>query len=460
MSIDRTLQAYQRFGVNLGLERIERLLADLGNPHQRVPTIHVAGTNGKGSVCAYLSSILAAAGYRVGRYTSPHLVDWNDRICINDRLIASDTLQQTLDRVAAAISPNFPCPTQFEVLTAAAWLYFAEQAVDIAVVEVGLGGRLDATNVIDRPLVSIITSISWDHWERLGNSIAAIAGEKAGILKSGCPAVIGELPPDAQAVVAARLAKLNCPAVWVKPARRVDAKLGVDQAEHFDSFPVPTMPLACYNGFEYPLPLAGEVQFSNSALAIEAIECLRQQGWSIADAAVQKGMANAKWPGRLQWVKLDGDRLLLVDGAHNVASAQALRHYVDTLTPEPQPIAWVAGMLSTKDCKGILRALLRSGDRLYLVPVPGHGSADVTELAQLAREICPQLTHCQIYHDLSEGLKAAIVEETLTVLCGSLYLVGHFFQQLKGSIQVAEEIPLPSPLKRGKPSNSPLFKGG
>jgi dihydrofolate synthase / folylpolyglutamate synthase len=419
MSIERTLQAYQRFGVNLGLERIERLLADLGNPQQRVPVIHVAGTNGKGSVCAYLSSILAAAGYRVGRYTSPHLVDWCERICLNDRPIAPETLQQTLDRVTAAISPDRPCPTQFEVLTAAAWLYFAEQAVDIAAIEVGLGGRLDATNAIDHPLVSIITSISWDHWERLGNSIAAIAREKAGILKSGCPAVIGELPPDAQAVVSKRLAELNCPAVWVKPAQRIETESG----GHATS----TLPLACYNGLEYPLPLAGEVQQMNSALAIEAVNFLRQQGWSIADAAVQTGMARAKWPGRLQWVKLDGDRPLLVDGAHNVASALALRQYVETL-PNSTSIAWVMGMLSTKDCKGILQALLRSGDRLYLVPIPGHSSAELTELAALAAEICPQLNSCQLYDELSEGLQAAIAHETLAVLCGSLYLVGHFFQ--------------------------------
>jgi dihydrofolate synthase/folylpolyglutamate synthase len=431
MSIDRTLQAYQRFGVSLGLERIKRLLTDLGNPQQRVPAIHVAGTNGKGSVCTYLSSILAAAGYRVGRYTSPHLVDWCERICLNDRPIAPPTLQKTLDRIAAAITPDRPCPTQFEVLTAAAWLYFAEQAVDIAVVEVGLGGRLDATNAIDRPLVSIITSISWDHCERLGNSIAAIAGEKAGILKSGCPAVIGELPPDAQAVVANRLAELKCPAVWVKPAQRVEEEQRVQPTETptFSSSH-PTLPLACYNGLNYPLPLAGEVQFSNSALAIEAVNSLRQQGWAIADAAVQTGMANAKWSGRLQWVTLEGDRALLVDGAHNLASAQALRQYVDTLAPQSMPTAWVVGMLSTKDRKGILQALLRSGDRLYLVPVPGHSSAELTELAQFAEDICPQLKSCQIYGDLSEGLTAAAIDEILTVLCGSLYLVGHFFRQL------------------------------
>lgn len=155
--ISQQLDKYGRFGVHLGLERIQKLLAALGNPQQRVPIIHVAGTNGKGSVCAYLSSVLTQAGYRVGRYTSPHLVSWCERICVNEQPIAPDILAATLAQVEAAIASDTETPTQFEVLTAAAWLFFAQQAVDIAVIEVGLGGRLDATNVVDAPLVSVIT---------------------------------------------------------------------------------------------------------------------------------------------------------------------------------------------------------------------------------------------------------------------------------------------------------------
>src|ERR671932_2919531 len=153
MDIDSFLKPFQRFGVHLGLERIQRLLADLGNPHHRVPIIHVAGTNGKGSVCAYLSTVLAEAGYRVGRYTSPHLVDWNERICLNEQPISTDTFRELLLQVKAAIPEDCEdSPTQFEVVTAIAWLYFAQQQVDIAVMEVGLGGRLDATNVCNYPL--------------------------------------------------------------------------------------------------------------------------------------------------------------------------------------------------------------------------------------------------------------------------------------------------------------------
>jgi dihydrofolate synthase/folylpolyglutamate synthase len=178
MTIDHYLKPYQRFGVHLGLERILLLLEKLGNPQQKVPIIHVAGTNGKGSVCAYLSSILTAAGHKVGRYTSPHLVNWTERICINELPIAEEKLINLLEIIQQKIPENEPdTPTQFEVITAAAWLYFAQEKVDIAVIEVGLGGRLDATNVVSNPLVSVITSLSMEHWLILGPTLRDIALE-------------------------------------------------------------------------------------------------------------------------------------------------------------------------------------------------------------------------------------------------------------------------------------------
>lgn len=230
MNIDSLLQPFQHFGVNLGLSRIVQLLANLGNPHERVPIIHVAGTNGKGSVCAYLSSVLTAAGYRTGRYTSPHLVDWTERICLNEQQIPHNELCQLISQVQAAINTDDECPTLFEVMTAAAWLYFAQQQVDVAVVEVGLGGRLDATNVIYDPLVTVITSISREHWQQLGPTIADIAGEKAGILKSGCPVVVGTLPPDAQKVVRSRAQELQCPLITPQSAHQLSSEFAEYQS--------------------------------------------------------------------------------------------------------------------------------------------------------------------------------------------------------------------------------------
>jgi dihydrofolate synthase/folylpolyglutamate synthase len=428
VEIDSLLKRFQRFGVHLGLERINRLLADLGNPHHAVPIIHVAGTNGKGSVCAYLSAVLTEAGYRVGRYTSPHLVDWTERICLNEQPISLEELKQLLLQVQAAI-PDFSedSPTQFEVITAVALLYFAQQQVDVAVVEVGLGGRLDATNVSDRPLVSIITSISLEHTQQLGDTYAKIATEKAGILKPQAPAVIGQLPPDAEAVVKARVVELACAAVWVKPAVELLSpppnNQGTPQTSLNQEIPYRW---AEYQGIKYPLPLLGEMQLSNSALAIATLQILQQQGWKIAEDTIASGMAKTKWAGRLQWFTWR-DRSILIDGAHNPDAAQFLRRYVDTLDT---PVIWVMGMLSTKDHANVFRALLGRGDRLYLVPVPDHSSADPNALATLAQNLVPELTDCRTYPELAIALEAAVaVPETLTVLCGSLYLIGHFFQQ-------------------------------
>lgn len=411
-AIDSLLEPFQYFGVHLGLERIERLLANLNNPHNRVPIIHVGGTNGKGSVCAYLSSILTEAGYKVGRYTSPHLIDWTERICLNEKPIKAETLAKILQQIQSAIDPKEESPTQFEVITAAAWLYFAQSRVDIAVMEVGLGGRLDATNVIDRPLVSVITSISKEHWQRLGPTVADIAREKAGILKANCPTVIGKLPPEAAEVFTSKIQELNCPTVWVKDAELIEDRLN----------------WAKYRDLEYPLSLLGEVQLTNSALAIAACQILQQQGWNISTTALQTGMKKTRWLGRLQWTNWK-NLSLLVDGAHNPAAAIALRNYVDT---QAKSVIWVMGMLSTKDHEDIFKALLRPQDELHLVPVPEHSTAEPQELANLAQQVCPQLSQCQTYSDVFTALDRVEKEkqnsDRLVVLCGSLYLIGYFFK--------------------------------
>jgi dihydrofolate synthase/folylpolyglutamate synthase len=434
--INQRLEKYARFGVHLGLERIQHLLAALDNPQQRVPIIHVAGTNGKGSVCAYLSSVLVQAGYRVGRYTSPHLVSWCERICVNEVPIAPEILASTLAQVETAIAPDVETPTQFEILTAAAWLYFAQQSVDIAVIEVGLGGRLDATNVVDRPLVSVITSLSREHWQRLGPTLADIAGEKAGVLKPDCPAVMGPLPAEAEAVVVARSQAVGCPVL--RPP------IAALEADGWASYPAtaPGQP-----PLRYRLPFLGAHQQINSAIAIATLYALREQGWHISDAAIQTGMAQARWPGRLQWLTwqaADGQSYpWLIDGAHNPAAAQTLRQYRDDLqrqsslappvadlpSPLPSTTTWLMGMLSTKDHADVLQALLRPGDRLHVVPVPGHATMPPAELQAIAQQVCPELAACTIYENLSAGLAGAIADpESVRVLCGSLYLIGHFFQ--------------------------------
>ena len=416
MTIDHYLKPYQRFGVHLGLERILLLLENLGNPQQKVPIIHVAGTNGKGSVCAYLSSTLTAAGYKVGRYTSPHLVNWTERICINGLPIAEENLIDLLEIIQQKIPENeADTPTQFEVITAAAWLHFAQEKVDIAVIEVGLGGRLDATNVVSNPLVSVITSLSLEHWQILGPTLRDIAREKAGVLKPYRPAVIGVLPTEVTVLIRTYLESLQCPARWVSPAKKI-----VKENQQW----------ARYQTLEYPLPLFGDVQLLNSAIAIAAIQCLRDQGWEISNLAIQEGMGKTRWAGRLQWTTWQGKHIL-VDGAHNTAAAEALRQYVNSLG---KPVHWVMGMLSTKDHASIFQALLHSGDRLSLVPVPDHSSAEPTVLSGIAKGICPSLETLETFLDLPTALESAIAteKESAIVLCGSLYLVGHFLGNYAG----------------------------
>ena len=427
-NVEARLHSYGRFGVDLGLARIEHLLQTLGNPQRRVPIVHVAGTNGKGSVCAYLSAMLTAAGYRTGRYTSPHLVDWTERICIDAQPISWQDLHSSLSVVESAIdaAKDRPTPTQFEVITAIAYQYFAEQQVDIAIIEVGLGGRLDATNVCDRPLATVIVSISRDHWQRLGETIAEIASEKAGILKPQVPAIAGPLPPAAKTVVTQKAQALQAPLTWVEPAQAI-ATANIDTANVNTANKEQTL---VYQGIEYPQTLLGEHQKVNSACAIATVKALREQGWKISDSVIAQGMAQVKWPGRLQRDRWQGYPLL-IDGAHNVDAARSLRAYLDSTYPN-ESLTWLMGMLETKDCEGIFRELLRAKDSLHLTAVPGHLSADPEQLGAIARKICPDIAALYTYANLEAALPAATKlnpGKSPTVFCGSLYLIGHFYAQ-------------------------------
>jgi dihydrofolate synthase / folylpolyglutamate synthase len=402
VDLDTILTPWQRAGMSLGLERIRALMNILGNPQDRISVVHVAGSNGKGSVCAYLSTILVTAGYRVGRYTSPHLVDWNERICLNNQPIATDRLTTVLQHVQA----KSPEPlTKFELITAAAWSYFVNEKVDIAIMEVGLGGRLDATNTVSQPLVSVITSISREHWQQLGETIPEIAGEKAGIIKPNRPVVIGQLPIEATQVITQIAQALQAPCTQITPA----IEISPGQAQ--------------VGELVYSLPLLGDIQLHNSALAIEVIHQLQIQGWQITPAQIQAGIAHTQWLGRMHLTEWQGQKLL-VDGAHNPESAIALRKYVDRWQ---QPVTWVIGMLKTKEHLPILQALLRPKDRVHLVPVPEEITASPAELLTVVRSIYPDLT-VQTFDNWPSGLTAAYEYSLPVVMSGSLYLLGDFYR--------------------------------
>jgi dihydrofolate synthase / folylpolyglutamate synthase len=409
VDLDAVLLPWHRAGVKLGLENMQEVLAALDYPHRAVPVVHVAGTNGKGSTCAYLASVLTAAGYRVGRYTSPHLVDWNERICINGQPIETDRLTKIIHQIQNTATDN--ALTKFELITTAAWLYFAQEQVDIAIIEVGLGGRLDATNVVEQPLVSVITSISRDHWQQLGETIPEIAAEKAGIIKFGCPVVIGQLPIEAVAIIKQKTVDLQCFLTQIEPALELQ--------------PAPLRTVKS-GGIEYHLSLLGDIQLHNSALAIATIQVLQKQGWHIDRPAIQQGMAQTEWPGRLQWTTWQGQSLL-IDGAHNQESAIALRRYVDTLH---QPVTWVIGMLNTKEHLPILQALLRPNDAVHFVPVPDELTTDPAELLVIARSIDPEMT-ATAYPDWQTGLNKAYLGVGQVVMSGSLYLLGDLWRTIQ-----------------------------
>ena len=302
-------------GIALGLERIEALLDRLGNPQKGQRFVHVAGTNGKGSVCAFLDSALREAGLRVGRYISPTLYDYRERIQIDGQYISKQAVASLLTTIQQACvqmeRQGLEPPTVFEVETALAFLYFAEQHCDYVLLEVGMGGRLDSTNVITQPVLSVITPISLDHTRMLGDHLAAIAAEKGGIVKPHCLAVLGPQQPEAQEVLTARCQQCGITPLQVD-VNQIQKQQWSWQGQRFS-----------YGRWsQLTIGLSGDYQRVNGAIAIEALQLLQKEEPALTDEAIQAGLAKARWPGRFEII--GQAPLFVVDGAHNPAGAQAL----------------------------------------------------------------------------------------------------------------------------------------
>jgi dihydrofolate synthase/folylpolyglutamate synthase len=360
------------------LARMARCLSHFDNPHDAFPAIHVAGTNGKGSVVALISRTLIDAGHRVGVYTSPHLVRMTERFRVNDREIS----RRDLDRLLRRVQRVFPDFTQFELLSAVAFLWFAEQKIDIAVVEVGLGGRLDATNVMRRVLVSVITNIDLDHTEWLGNTIEKIAFEKAGIVKPFVP-VVTATTGSARRVIESVARSKQATVIRARPLR---AKL----------------------------KLVGPHQQQNAAVARAALEQLSGTRFAVTPARLQESFARATWPGRCERI----GRVML-DGAHNLAGCRALAAALKE--QRWTPAALVFGVMKDKDVRGMARALAPLVDECFTVPVPSERAADPKAVAAL-KEWRGKATALSSIDEGIARLKAARTQRG--VVAGSLYLVG------------------------------------
>jgi dihydrofolate synthase/folylpolyglutamate synthase len=401
----------------LGLERITALLDRLGNPHRALPPVfHVAGTNGKGSTCAFLRAALESSGRKVHIYTSPHLVRFNERIriagsLIEDQLLAS-LLKEVLD-IAEGISPSF-----FEVTTAAAFLAFARTPADACVIEVGLGGRLDATNVLEKPLVCGVAQLGLDHQVFLGDRIEQIAAEKAGIAKPGVPLVTLHYPAS-QANEIGRVVR-TVGAQWLAKDGEWDASAYRGKLHYRDA----------QGELELPLPrLPGAHQAMNAALAIAMLR--HQQAFEIPSASLRAAMGWAEWPARLQRLT-DGPLATLLppgselwlDGGHNPAAGRAIADFFRARLAPGRPFHLILGMLANKDLRGFLEPFAGSGVRIHAVPVEGHEHHDAAAVAAAAESLGLSAEAAATAPDALEAIARETTDPPLTLIGGSLYLAG------------------------------------
>ncbi|HTU11787.1 MAG TPA: folylpolyglutamate synthase/dihydrofolate synthase family protein [Allosphingosinicella sp.] len=403
----------------LGLERIESLLAALGNPERSLPPVlHVAGTNGKGSTCAFLRAALEAAGLKVHAYTSPHLVRFNERIRLAGRLIGDELLADLLAEVfeaAGAMELSF-----FEATTAAAFLAFARAPADACIVEVGLGGRLDATNVIAAPIVCGIAQLGHDHHFFLGDTLEAIAGEKAGIAKAGAPLVTLSYPDTLEAVIRDRAEAAG--ALWLPRGRAWHAEVRDGRLHYGD----------IHGSLALPLPrLAGAHQATNAALAVAMLR--HQAGLAVPESALRAAMGWAEWPARLQPLSpgpvrdlLPRDAELWIDGAHNPAAARAVADHFRGAVPAGRPFHIVFGLLANKDAPGVLHPFRGRALTVHTIPVPGHEHHGPEALAAMAREADLSAMPAA---DVADALKwiarhADREKPPVVLIMGSLYLAG------------------------------------
>jgi dihydrofolate synthase/folylpolyglutamate synthase len=424
------------------LERMQQLLAKLGNPHEQIRTVHVAGTNGKGSTVAMIASMLQACGYTVGVYTSPHLVELRDRIVINGQSIDRAVFADAVKTVAKAAEKAGVDPTFFEVVTAVCFKFFAEQAVDIAVIEVGLGGRLDSTNVI-RPEACVITSIDFDHMKLLGNTLEEIAREKAGIFKKDVPAFIFESEPSVQQAIAEVAERTGAPLRVVNKDIDYSARFCVTE----DLGPHTRVCLYSKNSrLEHlPVPLPGEHQASNCGLALAVVDHLKTVGFDCPEDKITAGLAATKVPGRMQLV-WDRPRVL-VDGAHNPAAVGALMRCVGAHVPYDSMIC-VFGCCSDKDVPGLIDKVNLGADKVIFTRASGNPrAADPEDLQKLFNERSGKMS--QVAKSLPEALEMAtraVSREDLVCVTGSFYLVGEtlkhlqHFDRAKGG-KISAEIP-------------------
>jgi dihydrofolate synthase/folylpolyglutamate synthase len=401
-------------GIDMSLDRMHRLLGMLGSPHKKMPpVIHVAGTNGKGSLLAYLHYIFEAAGYRVHRYTSPHLVQFRERILLQGKPVENAYLENIVKHLASVLATQ-PA-TFFEATTVLAFLAFAEKPADLLLLETGMGGRLDATNVIDKPLLTAITPVSFDHCEYLGNTLKNIAGEKAGIIKKAVPCVIGRQDNEALMVLEEKAQSLNAPLFRLGHEFHVERNGGT------------VMYRSIKRHIELRPSLAGGFQYDNAATAVACIDNI--SGFNVTDEHIIAGLAATQWPARLQ--KLEGhayntllpaDMPLYLDGGHNPQGGEMLAGWCAEQGAE---VYLVCGMVKGKDASAYLKPLASHVKALYAVTIPGESmSRPVAELQAAAKGVGMEAEAAPSVEIALQTIARRAKTPAIVCICGSLYLAG------------------------------------
>ena len=398
-----------KFGINPGMERITALCAALGNPQDSLRFVHIAGTNGKGSTSTMIASALTAAGYKTGLFTSPYVIDFRERIQVDGGMISPDDLAKTVEQVKSAcelIEKDGIVPTEFETITAAAFLYFKNVHCDVVVLEVGLGGLLDSTNLIKTPLVSVITSISMDHTAVLGDTIAEIAAQKSGIIKPDGVTVMYPEQAEKVAEVIAKTAEKNNNRLVVPQLS--DCRINNESLNGTD---------ITFDNLELHIPFAGEHMVKN---AVTAVCALRECGLKISDEQIAKGIVNAVMPARMEVI---GDGKVILDGGHNEGCAEALRAFVEKFVRGKRTA--VCALMGDKDCETYLRIVAPLFDKMYLTAPDNPRSLSPQELCELAQKYCK---NCVAFDSPIAACKAAIEDAensgATAVVCGSFYLAG------------------------------------
>jgi len=424
----------RRTGYTIGeftLNRIEGLLALLDNPHLGFPSVHVAGTKGKGSTAAMIASILQTAGYHTGLYTSPHLHTFRERIRVDGRLISPEEVAFFTDLLRPRLEELDESPSTFEVTTALAFLYFSRRDVDIAVLEVGLGGRLDATNVVN-PLVSVITSLSFDHTAILGNTLAQIAWEKAGIIKERGRVICAPQPQEALEVIENVCRDKGAELFLVGREWRWGRKEGSRDGQSFwvESFLEAGKPRR-YD--DLWIPLAGRHQLINAAMAVGAVELLRLRGMDIPTWAIYRGLAEVQWPGRLEVIS--HRPLVVVDGAHNVDSARRLVEAIEEDFPHER-LVLVFGASTDKDIPGMLKELLPLAQQVIVTRARHPRAAEPSLLAEEVRRRGREPILAEdVPQAIGKALSLAWGAKDLVLVTGSLFLVAEAREMFEKSVE-------------------------